>query len=247
MDAWSPYATENKRGRERTYRTRMIWALATAAAVHLLLFLALAPPRGRIPLVRHIGYQGVTQIQPEISVQREPDTFEAEQTIARGRGEEGFIRVVSIRVVDWVVPSGIPSEETTGEAEPVEAGEDLRTELARSLPQPTSSQVVITRFVKPLYPPSSIARGIEGVVTFRLHVTAEGRVARAWLLKSEVDQACEIEAHRAVTQWKFRPFLIDGEPTAILVDQRIRFRLHDVPVVPATVRTHDRRAIGSDD
>jgi TonB family protein len=239
MDAWFPYATENKRGRERTHRSRMARAVVAAVLAHLLLFLGLAPPKSRIPLVRHIGYQGVMQIQPEISVQREPDEFEAEQQTARGRGEEGFFRVLSIRVVDWEVPSGIPTEESAGEAEPEEAGEDLRTELERSLPQPTSSEVIITRFIKPLYPPSSIAAGVEGVVVFRLHVTAEGRVARVWLLNSEVDQACEIEAHRAVTQWKFRPFLVAGEPTAILVDQRIRFRLHDIPVVPAALRTHD--------
>jgi TonB family protein len=69
---------------------------------------------------------------------------------------------------------------------------------------------------------------VEGVVVFRLHVSKHGRVARAWLLSSEVDEECEAAARRAVLQWRFRPHVIRGAAVDFLVDQRIRFRLHDV-------------------
>jgi TonB family protein len=54
-----------------------------------------------------------------------------------------------------------------------------------------------------------------------------GEVRRAWLLSSEVDEACDLAAHRAVMQWEFEPYIVNGRPTSILVDQRIRFRIRD--------------------
>ncbi len=238
MSTRPPYSTEYRRRRERTHRSRFVLSLALAVALHVGLAVALAPFRRHIPLVRHLGYHGVLRILPEISVQRDPGTYESERETAVGAGSESFFRVVAIRTVDWAVPSGEPSEVSTGEARQEDAGEEVRTQLERSLPQPTSSDVVLVRFVKPFYPTPSIAANVEGVVVFRLHVTQVGEVARAWLLSSEVDEACEMEAQRAVMQWKFRPYLVEGEPTAILVDQRIRFRLHDAPVIPAQVRLH---------
>ncbi len=235
MNARPPHATETRRRRDRDYRTRLVRSVAVAVAVHVLLLLGSVPFSRRIPLVRHIGYHGVLRILPEISVRRDPSNVESEFETPRGSGSESFFRVIDIRAVDWEVPAGVPMEEETGEAEKQDVGEELQAQLERSLPQPTSTDVVLVRLVKPHYPRESIAADIEGVVTFRLHVTETGDVARAWLVASEVDEPCEVEAHRAVLQWKFRPFLVEGVATAILVDQRIRFRLHDTPVEPPVV------------
>jgi protein TonB len=90
--------------------------------------------------------------------------------------------------------------------------------------------------VKPAYPASSVRAGVEGVVTFRVHVTADGTVARVWLLNSEVDRACDDAAKRALLEWRFRPFLVEGEPSDVLVDQRIRFSLLDAGITPETGR-----------
>ena len=165
------------------------------------------------------------RILPEISVLREAGETESEVRETAGTSTKSSFEIISIEIID-----SVESGESVTQAEPdrdVDAGEDLLDRLETSLPQPTSSDMIIEHLVEPLYPASSIEAGIEGVATLRLHVTRGGIVRRAWLIDSEVDDACELEAYAAVMQWKFAPYLVNGQPSAILVDQRIRFRLTD--------------------
>jgi TonB family protein len=198
-----------------------------AVAFHLALALSLAPLRQRIPLVRHLGYEGSLRILPEISVRRPVGEAESELATAYGLGSDMFLRVIDMRTVDNPLEADDLTQDDLGAFEE-EYGEEIRRQLEQALPQPTSRDVVIVRPVIPAYPPTSVAAGVEGVLVFRLHVSKRGRVARAWLLSSEVDEDCEASARRAVLQWTFRPHLVAGTPVDFLVDQRIRFRLYDV-------------------
>jgi TonB family protein len=219
-----PYVTPYRRRREHTYRRRLACGAALAVLVHAALVIVVAPFRDSIPLVRHIGYRGEIRLLPEISVMREPGEVESEQELFAGERAGSGFEVVVIEVVDRDVPaegeSDVPEDDF--ESDP---GEDLLSQLETSLPQPMSSEVVLEHLVEPVYPESAIEAGIEGVATFRLHVNKYGEVQRAWLLESQVDDACNFEAYRAIMQWRFSPYLVNGDPTAILVDQRIRFRL----------------------
>lgn len=221
-----PYVTPSRRRREHTYRTRLACATALAVLVHAAFVIVVAPFTDSIPLVRHIGYRGEIRLLPEISVMREPGETESEQELSAGERAGSGFEVVVIELVDRDVPaegeSDVPEDDL--ESDP---GEDLLSQLETSLPQPMSSEVVLEHLVEPVYPESAIEAGIEGVATFRLHVNKYGDVQRAWLLESEVDDDCNFEAYRAIMQWRFSPYLVGGNPTAILVDQRIRFRLRD--------------------
>lgn len=235
-----PYATVARRLRERAYRSRVLLALILAVVIHLAVTLSLAPFRQQIPLVRHIGYEGALRILPEISIQRPVGAAETELETAYGLGSESFLRVIDTRTVDDPLEADELPQDDSGDFEE-EYGEEIRRQLEQSLPQPTSRDVVIVRLVKPAYPPTSVAAGVEGVVVFRLHVTKYGRVARAWLLSSEVDSDCEDAARRAVLQWRFRPHVVQGTAVGFLVDQRIRFRLRDVlQTRPPGLRTRGR-------
>lgn len=229
-----PYVTEYRRFRDRTYVVRMRWATVAALLTHLAFVPLFAPFKQQIPLVRHIGYEGSLRLLPEISVMREVGEFESEEQISRGKGSERFFEVVETRLVALEEILDEEPEADTGDYEE-EYGEELLHLLERSLPQPTSRDVVIVRFVKPVYPPLSIAEGTEGVVEFRLHVTSRGRVARAWLLSSQVDSRMEIAAERAILQWRFEPHRTEGVAVDFLVDQRIRFRLRDVLTLTTSV------------
>jgi TonB family protein len=227
MAARCPYVTEYRRTRDRTYVTRMRRSALYALLVHLVLVAASAPFRQQIPLVRHIGHEGPLRLLPEISVERDVGETETEEESARGLGAESFFKVVDTRLVtDDVVPEEEPHIES-GDYEQ-DFGDELLHLLEQSLPQPTSRDVVLVKFVKPAYPPLSIAEGTEGVVEFRVHVTSRGRVAQAWLLSSEVDERMESSARRALMQWRFRPHVSGGVSVDFLVDQRIRFRLNEV-------------------
>jgi len=236
MNAASPYVTETRRARESVYRSRLRRAVASSLVLHVALFVVLAPVRHKIPLVRHVGYEGAVQILPEISVRRPPGERESERETAYGRGTDPMLRVVNARIVNGAHSINESNRAEPGDLEDDDLGEDILRYLEEALPQPTSRDVVITKLVKPAYPPVSIEAGVEGVVVFRVHVTKRGRVARVWLVESQVDRACEEAARRALLQWRFRPHVTAGVPTDFLVDQRIRFRLRDASSIAPPLR-----------
>jgi len=221
-----PSLRQKRQARESLYRATLRSAAVVAVLGHAALFVALGPLQHRIPLVRHLGYEGPLRILPEISVQREPGPVESELETAAGVGARATFQVVDITVVDHEPTEGRRVREDTGLSDE-SVGDDLLEQLERTLPQPTSRDLVILRLVKPDYPASSVLAGVAGVVAFRVHVASDGTVVRAWVLSSEVDRACDESARRALLQWRFRPYLRDGEPTDVLVDQRIRFTLTD--------------------
>jgi TonB family protein len=225
-DSPGQYVTPIRRRRERLRRRRLILSVVTSLLLHAVLIPASAPFREEMPLVRNIGYRGERRILPEISVMREPGAAESEVESTAGELSDAAFRVIAIEIVDWAVPEEGPTEIADEQSDDT-PGDDVLTRLEMSLPQPRSSEVVITSLVEPEYPASSIAAGVEGVAMFRIHVSTTGQVRRAWLLSSEVDEACNQAAHRAVMHWEFEPYIIGGRPTSILVDQRIRFRLRD--------------------
>lgn len=217
---------EVRRRREHTYRWRLRWCAVASALLHAALFVTLTPLRNEIPLVRHIGYEGAMRILPEISVRRAPGPDKGEFERTAGPGSRAFVQLLDVEVVsEEATLSQRPGAAQREERD--ELGDELLTELERSLPQPQSTEIVVSTLVKPQYPRSSIAAGAEGVVIFRLHVSEHGIVERVWLLGSEVDEPCEDAARKALLRWRFRPFYVGGAPRPFLVDQTIRFRLTD--------------------
>ncbi len=86
---------------------------------------------------------------------------------------------------------------------------------------------MIEHLVEPVYPQSAIDAGIEGVAVFGVRVEANGEVRQAWLVESEVSGECNLAAQRALLQWRFAPYLVDGSPAPFLKHYRFRFRLTD--------------------
>lgn len=224
MGGQRPYITEARRRREGVYRGRIALALFMSAAFHVSLAFTIRALRERIPLMRHIGYEGPVRILAEVSVLRELGLSEYELAQAAGRSPKSFYRVSATEITD----AGYPTDVSVGDvAEGVGAGsgEGRAEQPSISPPQPTTQDLVLIRLVKPVYPESSIKAGVEGVVVFRLRITRGGNVAALWLLSSETDRACERAAERALREWRFRPYLLEGEPIDVFVDQRVRFRL----------------------
>lgn len=164
------YVTETRRGREQRYRRMIVRASAAAVLLHAMLIPVAAPFTERIPLVRRSGYRGEIRLLPEISVLREPDLVKSEVEARAGELAESSFKVVNLSV----------------------------TELDAAHDRPT--EIVIEHFVKPLYPQSAIEAGIEGVAVFGIQIAATGNVVRAWLVESEVNGDCNIEAQRALLQ-----------------------------------------------
>jgi TonB family protein len=79
------------------------------------------------------------------------------------------------------------------------------------------------KHVSPVYPEDAREAGIEGVVIVEAVINKEGKVARAWVLRSvpELDQA----ALDAVLQWEFEPTYVKGKPVSVEMTITINFTL----------------------
>ena len=77
--------------------------------------------------------------------------------------------------------------------------------------------------VNPVYPEDAQAAGIEGLVVLEIVIGETGAVIETQVLRSvpELDQA----AIDAVTQWKYEPTLLNGEPVEIEMAVAINFTL----------------------
>lgn len=77
--------------------------------------------------------------------------------------------------------------------------------------------------VQPVYPPEAKANNVKGEVVLQCLIGKDGSVTNLkvvsghpWLAQSALD---------AVRQWKYRPFLLNGEPVEIETSVKVRFHL----------------------
>jgi TonB family protein len=82
---------------------------------------------------------------------------------------------------------------------------------------------VKTKDVRPVYPEDAKAARVQGVVILEVLVDGEGAVSEARVLRSipMLDQA----AHDAVTQWRFTPTLLNGQPVPVMMTVTVNFTL----------------------
>jgi protein TonB len=90
--------------------------------------------------------------------------------------------------------------------------------ISEDMPPP-----VVIEEIAPPYPPDARAAGIEGVVAVRVLVGTDGMVKSTKVLKGppELAPACEV----AAKAWRFKPYVVDGEPTAFVKLKICRYRL----------------------
>jgi protein TonB len=79
----------------------------------------------------------------------------------------------------------------------------------------------------PQYPYQATRRRIEGWVRVSFLVTETGSVEDVVLLESEPEGIFDRAAVRAVSKWKFKPRIVDGQPVAARAEQVVEFRLNE--------------------
>lgn len=220
------YVTEIRRGREQRYRRSIARASAAAVVLHALLIPVAAPLTEHIPLVRRSGYRGEIRLLPEISVLREPAEVKSDVEAWANELAEAVFEVVNLSVTELELSDERPTQAVVEELD-LTVGNELRDLLETSLPQPRGREIVIEHFVEPIYPQSAIDMGIEGIAVFGIRVEATGEVHGTWLVESEVSGECNLEAQRALLQWRFEPYLVDGRPIPFHKFYRVRFHLRD--------------------
>ena len=78
--------------------------------------------------------------------------------------------------------------------------------------------------VNPQYPPTAQQARIQGVVAVEAIISPAGCVRDAAVILS-VDLALDIESLRTVTQWRFTPTLLGGQPVPVIMTVSVNYTL----------------------
>jgi protein TonB len=84
--------------------------------------------------------------------------------------------------------------------------------------------------IKPKYPRAALVSGVEGWVMLEIDVTEAGEVENVRVVGGEQRDMFSGEARRAVSQWKYRPFMDSGGHPVRKIDHQVKveFKLNDV-------------------
>jgi protein TonB len=85
------------------------------------------------------------------------------------------------------------------------------------------SQGLLVKKVQPVYPKSALAMQVEGAVQLAATISKNGDISAVKVLKGPA-QLTKAAAD-AVKQWKYKPYLLNGEPVEIQTEVTINFKL----------------------
>jgi len=85
------------------------------------------------------------------------------------------------------------------------------------------SQGLITKRVQPVYPKAALTMHIEGAVELTATISKAGVISAVKVLKG--DPQLSRAAVDAVKQWKYKPYLLNGEPVEIQTQITVNFKL----------------------
>ena len=68
--------------------------------------------------------------------------------------------------------------------------------------------------------------------TFKLCISTSGDVASVIRLKSTGFPAYDAKLHDEMTQWKYRPFILNGKPSPVCTAVTFIYSQHDAPPPP---------------
>ncbi len=103
-------------------------------------------------------------------------------------------------------------------AQTVEAAREAASHIGGVFSQPE-----LAHKVSPVYPPAAVQRKREGKVRFQATIAKDGSVKNIQLLSG--DPLLNVAARQAVSQWKYRPAMLNGDPIEVTQTIVIEFNL----------------------
>jgi periplasmic protein TonB len=85
------------------------------------------------------------------------------------------------------------------------------------------SRGLLIKTVQPTYPANALRMHIEGAVELLATITKNGDISTVKILKGDASLARA--AADAVKQWKYKPYLLNGEPVEIQTEITVKFKL----------------------
>lgn len=90
---------------------------------------------------------------------------------------------------------------------------------------PTRPAPVPVHLVPPEYPAAAARRHAHGYVVVAFTVDADGHTSDIQVVESQPRRTFDSAARRAVEQWRFKPYRVDGQPATTRVKQKIQFNM----------------------
>ena len=117
--------------------------------------------------------------------------------------------------------TAVESQQTPNE--PGSSGEPTPEHPVRVRVSQGVSQNLITKRVKADYPKEARKKRIQGLVVLKILISREGEVTQAAVVSGHPMLAPA--AVEAVKQWKFKPYLLQGQPVEVETTIQINFTL----------------------
>ena len=115
----------------------------------------------------------------------------------------------------WQEPSSEPAKPP---ANPPRAARPQRVRVSAGV-----SQGLLVKKVAPEYPEKARQARIQGTVLMRAEINKQGDIENLTVISGAPDLA--ESAVKAVKQWKYRPYLLEGEPVIVETQIQVNFAL----------------------
>src|SRR5579862_744351 len=191
-----------------------------------MMFLLVAPPPPPPPPPPAAAVVHVRQVQTDIVNGELRTPTNIPQKIKMIQEDEAPPAMASTGVVGGV-PGGVPGGSMGGVIGSVLSSTPV---AAPKIATPTrvrvSSGVVsglLVRKVPPTYPPLARQARIQGVVVLQAQISKEGNIENLQLISGHPMLAPA--AIEAVKQWKYKPYLLNGEPVEVETQVQVNFTL----------------------
>lgn len=176
----------------------------------------------RQPGARSAGHVRVTEIHdPTGTVQSEPTTPPQLSQTATQTAQEQLARVTS---TPPIIPESLRTSVASGAAEaPPKVSPSLLAALQPvDLPEEFSAKLLLQK-VEPSYPAQALQAGLQGPVVLRAWIGKDGRIEDLKLIRGSL--LLGEAAYHAVKQWRYKPYLLNGQAVEAQTYVTVNFKL----------------------
>jgi periplasmic protein TonB len=193
----------------------------------LLTFLVAPPPPPPPPPPAAAPVKIVRQIQTDIINGQLRTPTKIPQKVQMIKEDEAPPPVMATTGVVGGVPGGVPGGSMGGVIGSVlSSTPTVAPHIATPQRVRVSSGVqsgLLIRKVNPVYPPLARQARIQGVVILQAQISKEGNIENLQLISGHPMLAPA--AIEAVKQWKYKPYLLNGEPVEVETQVQVNFTL----------------------
>ena len=105
-----------------------------------------------------------------------------------------------------------------------QAPSEVRKRIPFDMNKQTEAAVLLNK-VNPSYPAEAKAARVQGVVILDASINTEGVPESLKVMNPQIDPALARAAVEAVSQWRYQPVLLNGDPAAVRTTVRVNFTL----------------------